>query len=424
MIKFLIKGLLRDRSRSFFPVLIVAVGVMLTVFLHAWIGGAASSIIQSTAHYRTGHVGVMTKAYAGRIDQLPNDLALLGIDTLVTSLQQRYPDLFWTPRILFGGLLDIPDEKGDTKEQVAVSGMGVNLFSERSPEWKVLNIRPALVRGELPKKPGDLLIGDELARKLDIQPGQKATLISSTMNGSMATANFKIVGTIRFGVGPMDRSAIIADLSDVQQALDMEHAAGEIFGFFHDDLYHEDRANIISSEFNSHYTNTSDKFSPIMETVVIQSGFTDILDLVVTMSEIIIGVFVFAMSVVLWNTGLTGSLRRYGEFGLRLAMGEDKGHIYRSMILESLAIGVAGSFIGTAIGLAITYYLQIHGFNIGSMMKNNTMMISDVVRAQVVPVTYVIGLLPGLLATFLGSAMSGIGIYRRQTSQLFKELET
>jgi hypothetical protein len=29
-----------------------------------------------------------------------------------------------------------------------------------------------------------------------------------------------------------------------------------------------------------------------------------------------------------------------------------------------------------------------------------------------------------MLATFLGTAISGIGVYRRQTSQLFKELET
>jgi len=30
---------------------------------------------------------------------------------------------------------------------------------------------------------------------------------------------------------------------------------------------------------------------------------------------------------------------------------------------------------------------------------------------------------PGLLATLLGSAISGLGIYRRRTSQLAKEFE-
>jgi putative ABC transport system permease protein len=58
------------------------------------------------------------------------------------------------------------------------------------------------------------------------------------------------------------------------------------------------------------------------------------------------------------------------------------------------------------------------------MMKNSTMMLTDVIRARVEPLTFIIGFLPGMLATVLGSAISGIGIYKRQTSQLFKELET
>jgi len=424
MIKFLLKGLLRDRSRSLFPVLIVAAGVMLTVFLHAWINGAVSGLIQTTAHYQTGHVRVMTKAYAAHVDQVPNDLALLGIDTLLSSLRKSYPDLLWTPRITFGGLLDIPDEKGETKEQTPVVGMGVNLLSADSPEWKMLNIRPALVRGELPKKHGDLLIAEELAQKLHVQPGQKATVISSTMYGSMSFTNFTIAGTIRFGVGQMDRSAIIADLSDMQQALDMQQGAGEILGFFRDDLYHEDLADIMVNGFNAHFPNIAEKFSPIMGTLRNQSGLSDYLDLVGKFTRMILGLFVFVMSIVLWNAGLTGSLRRYGEFGLRLAVGEENGHIYRSMIVESLVVGIVGSLLGTAIGVVCAYYLQVHGFDIGSMMKNSTMMLTDIIRAQVEPSTFVIGFLPGILATVLGSVTSGIGIFNRQTSQLFKELET
>jgi putative ABC transport system permease protein len=105
-------------------------------------------------------------------------------------------------------------------------------------------------------------------------------------------------------------------------------------------------------------------------------------------------------------------------------MGEPKTHIYRSLIWESLMIGVLGSLIGTAVGLAESYYLQAHGLNIGFMMKNASLFISNVMRARVSPVSYVIGFIPGLAATFLGSSVSGMGIYRRQTSRLMKELES
>jgi putative ABC transport system permease protein len=285
-------------------------------------------------------------------------------------------------------------------------------------------MKPALVQGRLPEKNGEILIAEELAEKLHVQPGQKATLISSTMYGSMTFANFIVTGTVRFGVGPMDRSSIIADISDIQQALDMQQGAGTIIGIFRDDLYHEDRANIVMAEFNARHQSDSDKFSPIMGTLRTVSGLSDYLDYIDWFSGVILAIFLVAMSIVLWNAGLTGSLRRYGEIGLRLAIGEEAGHVYRSMLAESVMIGFVGSLVGTAIGLAVAFYLQVHGIDISSMMRNRTMLISDVIRAQVVPFTYVIGFLPGILATILGTAMSGIGIFKRQTSQLFKELET
>ena len=431
MIAFLLKGLMRDRSRSLFPFLTVFAGVLMVVFLQAWINGAISSMIQATAHYRTGHVGVMTRAYAKEADQVPNDLALLGIDTLIANLRHNYPDLLWTPRIMFGGLLDIPDEHHETKAQAPVSGMAVDLLSSDSPERSILRMQDAIVRGRVVRNHEEILVGDELANKLGVQPGDTATLISSTMYGSMSLTNFVIVGTIRFGIAAMDKGMLIADVSDIQQALDMRGGAGEILGFFKDDLYHEDRANAMTARFNREHAMTpamegknDTLFVPVMATLRTLSGLSDYIDYVGVFTRVIIGVFLLAMAVVLWNAGLTGSLRRYGEIGLRLAVGEDKTHVYVSLLAESLAIGFTGSVAGTAVGLGVAYYAQVHGFDIGSIMRDSTMMLPNIVRAQITTFTYFIGFLPGLLATFFGTAMSGIGIYKRQTSELFKELET
>jgi putative ABC transport system permease protein len=423
MIKFLLKGLLRDRSRSLFPVLTVFTGVMLTVFAYSYVQGVASEFTRTTAHFSTGHVRVMSRAYAEEADQIPNDLALMGVDSIINTLTRSFPELNWTPRIKFGGLLDIPDINGETRAQGPVIGTAVNMLEPASPEWEILNIKKALIRGRLPQKQGEILIGDHFARKLNVEPGQQATLVSSTMYGSLSLANFTVAGTIHFGIAAMDRGAMLADISDVQQALDMQDAAGEILGFFKDDIYHDQKANEISALFNAYNTGTEDIFIPEMSTLRSNSGLAEYIDLIGAMSGAILGIFLVVMSIVLWNAGLMGSLRRYGEMGVRLALGEEKGHIYRSMLVESLMIAIIGSVLGTIAGLGIAYYLQIVGIEIGSMMKNATMMISDVIRARVTPGSFFIGFIPGILATLLGTAISGIGIYKRQTSQLFKELE-
>jgi putative ABC transport system permease protein len=422
VIRFLLKGLLRDRSRSLFPVLIVAAGVALTVFLFCWLRGVEASLLRSTAHFGSGYLRVTTRAYAAEGDQAANDLALLGVDTLLEGLRSSYPDLAWTPRIGFGGLLDVPDAKGETRVQAPVAGMGVDLLSPGSPERAVLRIGASIVQGRAPARRGEIVISDELARRLDVRPGQVATLIGSTMNGSMALANFTVTGTVRFGVGPMDHGAMIADLADVQRTLDMTGGASQLVGFFRDDLYHERRADSVAARFNAAHRGGG-AYAPVMETLREASGLSDLLDYVSLVLNVLIGFFVFAMSIVLWNAGLMGSLRRYGEIGVRLAVGEDRGHIYRSMLAESVAIGLAGSLVGTALGLGVAWYLQVHGFNLRPFLKDSTMMIDDVLRARVTPAGAAIGFLPGLAATLLGTAISGIGIYRRQTSQLFKELE-
>ena len=135
------------------------------------------------------------------------------------------------------------------------------------------------------------------------------------------------------------------------------------------------------------------------------------------------GVFVLVMSIVLWNAGLMNGIRRYGEIGVRLAMGEPKGAIYRSMIFESICIGLVGSALGTALGLMVSYWMQIYGLDFSSMMQKSTILISSVIHARVTPTSYYIGFVPGLFASVLGTMFAGIAIYKRQTSQLFKELE-
>jgi putative ABC transport system permease protein len=57
-------------------------------------------------------------------------------------------------------------------------------------------------------------------------------------------------------------------------------------------------------------------------------------------------------------------------------------------------------------------------------MPNSTLVFNSVIRAQVTLLTFFIGFIPGLLATGIGTAISGIGVYQRQTATLIKELET
>lgn len=424
MIRFLFKGLLRDKNRSLLPILVVTAGVSLTVLAYCYINGILGDTVEFSAKYSSGHVKIMTRAYADNKHQVPNDLALTEVSDLLADLKKDYPNIEFVQRINFSGLLDSPDEHGETKKQGVVVGMAADLISENTKEIERLNLEGALRKGRYPEKSNEVLISDDFAGKLEVEPGDPVTLITSTMYGGMSIQNFVVAGTIEFGIQIMDRSGMIADITGIQNALDMYDACGELLGFLDRPNYDDIAAFNVENTFNDKYSDPNDEFSPVMTRLrndSIMSGYFDMIDGFI---GIIITVFVLAMSIVLWNTGLIGGLRRYGEIGIRLAIGEGKGHIYRSMIGEAILIGIVGSTFGTLIGLGFSYWLQEVGLNIGDMMKSSKIMMPSVFRANITTPAYYLGFIPGLFSVVLGTMLSGIGIYKRKTASLFKELET
>ena len=427
MIKFLTKGLLRDRTRSFFPVLVITISVAIVVFASGFMKGTMNSLLLDTAVILSGHEKIVTRAYHEESMLMPNDLALLDADKLIDKLEKEHPEFFWTPRITFAGLLDVPDEKGETKSQGPVIGMGIDFFSEGSRQVEIWELERNLVSGTLPVKKNDALISSKLADKLNILVGEKVTFVGSTMDNAFTTYNYNIVGTFNLRKGQADRQMMLVDISGAREALDMDNAASAIFGFMHD-LFYDDAAVVaLRTNYNKIESDSLDIFSPFMLALRDGNQMGTMVDMSNAMLAIMGSVFLVIVMVVLWNMGLMNGLRRYGEVGLRLAIGEPKGHVYRSLITEALIIGLFGTIIGTGLGLSITYYVQENGIDYTKgieALSNASMVMPNIFYAQVTPDLLYIGFFPGVLATVFGTMLAGLAIYKREMSQLFKELET
>ena len=263
----------------------------------------------------------------------------------------------WAERIQFGGLVDAPDENGETRAQGPGGGMAIDLLSPGSKEVERLNLEKSIVRGRMTRVPEEILLSDDFASKLEVEPGNPVTLISTTMYGAMSITNFTVSGTVKFGATALDRGGIVADINSIRMALDMQDATGEILGYLPDGEYDDLQAAAMFAAFNDKYNDAEDEFSPVMLSLREQGTMTMMLDMIDYFKSIIISIFMVAMAIVLWNSGLLGGLRRYGEMGLRIAIGEEKRHIYRSLITESVFIGIAGSVVGTAFGLFFASFL-------------------------------------------------------------------
>ncbi len=426
MIDFLFKGLIRDRSRSFFPLLIITAIVAIIIFFSGFLNGIYNSLFFNTALVNSGHVKVVTHAYNLEHQLLPNDLALLEIDDLVNDLEQSYPDYLWSPRITFAGLLDVPDENGETLSQSPVIALGIDFLSENSKQLDIWDIKNKIIDGRMVSSDNEVLLSEKLSNRLNISSGDIVTYIGATMYGGFATYNFLVVGIYDLNLGPIDKDMMIVDFGGAQNALDMNNAASEILGY-KKDLYFNDKETILIRDIhNEQYSDMSDIYRPVMLALRDSNQMGTIVDFSNVIMFIIMGLFLIVVTLVLWNMGIMSGLRRYGEIGMRLAIGESKGHVFKSMVVESIIIGFLGSFFGTFIGLSITLYLEKTGLDyskaIDSLNSSNFAM-PNVFYPQVTSELFYIGFIPGILATVLGTMLAGRAIYKREMAQLFKEME-
>ncbi len=426
MINFLFKGLLRDRTRSFFPIIIITLIVSIIIFFSGFLNGVYNSLFFNTALLSSGHVKVVTHAYHLEHQLLPNDLALLEVGTIIDELDNRYKNYLWTPRITFAGLLDVPDENGETLSQSPVIGLGIDFLSAKSEQLNIWDLDKKIIKGRLFNQSNEVLLSEKLSDRLQVFPGDIVTFIGATMYGGFTTYNFLVAGIFDLKLGPIDKDMILVDFKGAQEILDMDDAASEVLGY-EKELFFSDKNTVkIREEFNLQYSDSLDIYRPFMLALRDSNQMGTVVDSSNVIISIILGLFLIVATLVLWNMGIMSGLRRYGEIGIRLAIGETKGHVFKSMVLESVIIGFWGSIMGTTIGILLTSYLQKVGLDyskaIDSLNSSNFAM-SNVFYPQVTQDLFYIGFIPGILATVFGTMLAGRAIYKREMAQLFKELE-
>lgn len=428
MFAFLLKGILRDRSRTIFPILVVGAGVLIIVFLLAFMQGYIDSMVRQNARFDTGHLKIVTNAYAELINQKPYDLGFLDIKEDLATWKKAYPELSFVQRINFAALLDVPDAQGNTRAQGDVGAFAIDLglgadHDPDLPDIQNLHLHDALEKGRLPELKGEILISDKAFERLELALGDTITLIGSTVHGAMSFQNFSVCGTLIFGLEALDRGGLVADISDIRTFLDMEDGVAEILAFDRSGKYNPKKLQVIKDDFNRRFSDPVDEFAPQMLLLSDQNNLAAILYMTDATLGIITMVFIIIMGIVLWNSGLMNCIRRYGEIGVRLAMGEQKRQLYFSLIVESVFIGLIGSLVGTMLGLGICAYFNKYGMDVSAYNRESTFISENIIYTSISLKSALWGFVPGVLSTVLGAMLAGLVIFKRKTAQLFKELE-
>jgi len=218
------RNVARNRRRTLLSGAIVACGSMALLlcigFALASFHGLRESIIRS----ELGHIQIGARGQFAGDEEWPlqHGLSAQQVQALQAQLQNEEGLRFSTRRILFEGLLS------SGQRSVAFVGQGV----EPVKESRLSSVFAPIVAGtglsgnggddDGSGAPGQILLAVDLARILQVQPGDTITVMVTTEGGVLNAVDAVVAGIWRTGVPELDRRAIMMPLYSAQSLLDTE----------------------------------------------------------------------------------------------------------------------------------------------------------------------------------------------------------
>ena len=238
------------------------------------------------------------------------------------------------PRLRFTGLAS----HGDTT--LSFKGEGI----EPQPEAVVSRVMQ-LVKGQnlSPTDRTGLLVGQGLARRLGVKPGDTVALLVNTPGGGINAVEGPVRGVISTQVKAYDDVVLRLPIS---LARELVRAQGEHVWVLA--LADTALTDAVSTKLAALLPAAQYEVAPWLELSDFYRKTVVLFKRQITVVEILIGVIVlFAIS----NTRIMGVMERTGEIGTMMAMGDTRAQILRLFLAEGCLLGVLGGVIGLVVGV-------------------------------------------------------------------------
>ena len=330
----------RNRRRSSITLASISAGLAAILFGQSLIKSIQIQLVEKATGVILGHIRIMSKEV--RDLKIP-DRNISDPGPIGRALDADPGVAVWGKRILFTGLVSSP-----------ITSKGVLVCSiEPEKESRIIEMPKYIVEGRFLDQPEakSLVLGDKLARELDLRLGEKAVVMAQATDGSMGAEAFRVTGIFHTGSESFDGQIIYIPLKPAQEMLVM----GERVNDFVVRVKRIQDVDRVQASLAEALRGRRDvrvyTWKEVDKEIVGIQKYQNALLLIVL-------VIVFAIVALgILNTMLMSLFERVREFGVLMAIGAKPRLILRMILLESLILGALGTLGGLAMGAAfIVYY--------------------------------------------------------------------
>lgn len=325
------RNIWRQRRRTLLLIAVVAYATLATIFFWGFNDGFNRSILEGQARFLVAPMMVMTEAF-NRDPNPENSLESLTVMDILASVpgvkavapRLEFPALLRSPYASLGG---------------RVRGV------EPALETKVSRVPGALGEGRMVRGRGELILGSELAQRLDVRVGERLALDVSSVAGPQGLG-LEVVGLIASGLAAVDGRMVLVHIDDARQLTGVSTATGLAL-----DVPRESQAvkDAVQAELPAGLQ-AYDLLS-LLGVVATRVRVSRILMVPVGL------LFAVFAALAVTSTLVVSVLERTQEFGMLAAIGLAPPRLAVMVVIEALLTTSVGWLLGLALGYALVWAL-------------------------------------------------------------------
>lgn len=399
--KMAFRDLGRNRRRTFFSALAVAIGLALLMLMASVINGEMGNAIQSSILLQSGHIQVRSFSFDENKSSLKWEDLVANPDEIAAKVAAFPQVKAATPRLFASGFLSTGDES------TGVKIYGIDPNSVANDPYRMGLLSGNFLTAD--DREG-LLIGKPAADKLHLQVGDTVGLSVNTSNGDVQEQVFTVRGIYSTNTYAFDVSTILMPLAKAQAITQTENHASTIFILLKNET---DTDSVVAAlqGLNLDVLTWRDMNQLIVEFETMANSYIAFFYLII---------LAITASVIV-NTLIMSVYERTREIGILSAVGMRGSRILGLFLAESAFLAVGGVILGVILGWGGIQLFNINGFYIGNMglsgfLVGNTiraqLMLDDIVNLSVL--TFIVTLLAGLYPAVTASRLEPVAALRAE----------
>ncbi|WP_343291753.1 ABC transporter permease [Vibrio harveyi] len=355
LVKLAWRNLWRNKLRTSIMLGAMVFGLMGVVAMMGFMNGLVDSMIKNAISWQTSHLQIQQKSYLVNPelkDVIPDANKIgkvLSANREVKAISERF---------LADGMI------ASARSTRGIRINGVNIEQEQN----ITPLSKHIVDGEWLNEEGrnPILVSSKIAERLKLRVGSKVVLTLSDVNGEVAGAAFRVRGIFKTPSTGFDDGNVYVRKTDLEKVAGLsgtheiailltsnnDAELKQLLAFTHSILPPESKGLLSVRPWQ--------EIQPLLSTMMSTMDVSN---------QVMLVVFVLAMTLGIINIMLMSVFERTREFGVLMAVGMQKHKIRLLIVFETLFLGLSGCALGLLGSAIMLKVLSVTGLSLAGMAE-------------------------------------------------------